>query len=137
MFRSSPDLAGSPPSQGKAFAVLVAAAALLGGAPGLIAVVAGPSLGKPLFTVLGVLWITMHAGCALIAWFAPWAAVRSGESAAVATLTGIVAFVFVPDGLLVLLPGCVLWVVVAAICGESSGSGLLDRMFEQLRRGWA
>jgi hypothetical protein len=107
---------------------------LIGGAPGIIPLVAAPHVGKPLLGVLGVLWILMHIGCGFCVYYAPWAGVRLCESLAVAALMVVFTLALIPDSLLFLFPGCLLWLAVVWQSDQADGPGITDRLLEQFHR---
>ena len=113
---------------------LVIVAVLAGGAPGLIPLVAAFHGSTPLYGIVGAFWLTAHMGCGLCAFYAPWRLVRVGEPIALVIAVTALAIPFIPDSMVVLFPGIVLWIVVAAEGFDAGGDTLADRLLDQLRR---
>ncbi|HZQ35406.1 MAG TPA: hypothetical protein VFD32_05700 [Dehalococcoidia bacterium] len=118
--------------------MLVGAAALVGGAPGIIPLVVSQFVNERLALLLiaaGVLWLALQVGCGLCAYRAPRAAVRMSVPVAVAAMMAAAGLTFFPAPL-VFFPGSVLWAVVAT---QSWRDGppkavIVDRVREQLRK---
>lgn len=112
--------------------LLVGEAVLVGGAPGLI--IASGSPGDERWAMLGVLWTGFNVVAGLCACLAPRASMSAWASAAVAAGIALLTLLFIPYSLVVLVPGCLLWLVVALQSGQDEDAGLVDRMSEPVRK---
>jgi hypothetical protein len=114
--------------------LLVGAAVLVGGAPAIVPPLIASRSYLPLACVVGVLWLLLHIGCGPCAYRGRSVDVRRWVPATMA----VVPWVLVPTLIgLVVVPGCLLWLIVATQSWhdpDDGGPGIVDRVREALRK---